>query len=259
MFTPGDLGATDLIVQAFDAPPTTPTTTNPGWPSAMDCIRKLQLIPDVMPQANLLGEIQPILDSVIAEFQSPIASDGSGGTGRNFSPITEVRYFDGKGYAHLHVDDIVPGTLLTASANGIALTDVVLTERHRGLGYNLLVRNGANSGFFGGYGYAPVFVMGQANIAVAATWGYAAQVPADVREAVRCEVTYRALVTGVIGVNGVGEEIEMTDFKLSTSVGAINFRATSPLTVFHDLYLDCVRRYRDKGAWRMDVLVKRMS
>ena len=226
-----------------------------GMPTVKDCLQKIDLVAPEPIAAALIEDVQAILNSVIAAFQSPFTPQGDGGTGRRFVPIEATRSFHGNGRSEFQVSDIVPETDFVVKAFGQILDDVLIKEADEGQGWNILYRpvvNGVTTGFwfglgqgmYGGYGPNPLFPDGTNNIEVTATWGFAATVPIDVYEAIRGEVCYRTIVQGVVGLNGVGEEIEIGNFSLSTSVGAINFNLTSPLTVFHSLYEKTVRRYR---------------
>lgn len=217
-----------------------------GWPTAADCIRKLDVVLTDDATARLLREVEEILAGVIVDFQSPVGRDGRGGTGRTFTPVTETRVYDGSGLSILHVDDIVPGTSLTVTSFGTMLTDIILSNEYEKMGHSVLVRRTVQGNVIPpAFGGRPLtFARGRQNISVTATFGYAATVPGDIYECVRKKVVYDALVTGIVGLNGVGEEIEIDGFKVSTSVGAINWRISSPIGVFHDDYEACKSKYR---------------
>lgn len=233
-----------------------------GLPVPSECLRKLDLVLPDPATAKLLRELKPILGAVIAELQSPVGEDGNGGTGRRFVPVTEARSFDGNGHSSLLVDDIVPGSAIAVTAFGITLPNVVLSNDFDGLGHNTLVRPtiiGASSPYPVFYtGRAYVFPRGVQNISVTTTWGFRSTAPVDVYEAVRCEVCYRMLVTGAVSINGVGEEVEIEGFKVSTAVGAINWRISSPIGVFHDTWLNMLKRYRLKPHYVGGRAMKRM-
>ncbi len=237
-------------------------------PSVDECLTKLALsAPDDLSQA-ISDEMQDLLDDVIAEFQSPPGPKNTGGTGREFTPVTETRAFDGNGHTELMVDDIVPGSTITVNIYGAPLAAVALRQAKPGRPHNILYRTQWYGGALDiqalqglssdpdGRGSLPyperIFPLGLQNINVNTTWG--AVVTADIREAIRCEVCYRSLVTGFVGLNGVGSEIAIGDFSLNTSVGAINFKLTSPLTVFHDKWLRALATHRRKRINRFDRL-----
>jgi hypothetical protein len=186
-----------------------------------------------------------LLSAVVAHFQSPPGAERQGGTGRTFVPVFQTRFFDGNGLPELRVDDIVPGAALAVSVYGTLLSDVLLKTAGYGLGSNILTRpqGGGFAANLGSY-YGGIFPQGKQNIAVATTWGAQAGLTDDIREAILGEVAYRALVLGELGLTGVGEDIKMEGFELNTSVGAINFTLTSPLTVMHTFYLNAVTNYR---------------
>ena len=210
-------------------------------PTAQDCAALFNLTaPDSLLEP-LLQELDNLLQATIADLQSPVGPRQSGGTGREFTPVTETRLFDGLGLKEQPVFDIVPGTAITVMVNGAyALTDVAVRQARPGYGHNILYRQQLMSAIVTLPGYvdpaelpdaamllpfpARVFPPGLQNIAVNTTWGFAAAVPRNVYEAVRSEVCYRAFVSGVVGLNGVGEDITVDDFELNTSVGAINFK-----------------------------------
>lgn len=218
-----------------------------GWPDADDCLRKVELISGEASSEALRDEVGVLLTAVIAEFESPVGPGGRGGTGRRFTAVTETRSFDGNGYNRLRVDDIVPGSLTSVALSGAALANVELQQTRPGRGYNLLVRTGG--GLVGGlYGYdSPgVFPLGVRNVAVSATWGYAETVPADVAEAVRCEVAFRALTAGVIGLGGAQELKKQGDVEFFQARVSEN---TNPVPLLHQAFLDAIARYReDKPA-----------
>lgn len=212
-----------------------------GMPTPADCLSKVGLsAPDRVTDA-LVGDVRQVLAAVIAQFQSPARYDGSGGTGRQFVPVTETRLFDGTGYRELMVDDIVPGTALTVSVFDSALSNVALKEPVRGKGHNVLSLSPGDywAGGLGPYG----FTRGSQNVAVAATWGFAALVPDDVYEAIRCETAYRALIMGYVPLSGIGETVTIDGFTINTSAGVSVWRESSPIAHLHGVFLDAVRRY----------------
>jgi hypothetical protein len=208
--------------------------------------------------------VPSVLSGVIAHFQSPPGPHKKGGTGKNWIPVNETRYFDGHGQPELVVHDIrPPNNDLTQPVNvtvfTIPLTDAFIKQARSGDPHNVLYRhqwNGTALSVLGDNGILAVpgigvgtpfppriFPSGIQNIAVTALWG-AGPLSADIYEAILGEVCYRSCVLGVVGLNGVGEDIKMEGFELNTSVGAINFETTSPLTVMHNSYLACVESYR---------------
>lgn len=214
------------------------------------------------PDAGVLtfALVPGLITAVVAHFQSPPGAENKGGTGRTFVPVAETRLFDGNNLPELRVDDLVPGTTAAVTVYGTVLSDVLLKSAGHGLGFNILTRpQGGYDGTGGAYFRSGVFPLGKQNIAVAATWGVAATVSDDIREAILGEVAYRALVFGEVGLNGVGEDIKMEGFELNTSVGAINFALTSPLTVMHQNYLDTVANYRVSKMEKIKRFVRVMS
>ena len=232
-----------------------------GLPTVSECYERLLLVqPDVENSQLLLKVLTRILSAVVLRFQSPPGRMGNGGTGRFFVPTSATRYYSGTGFPRLAVDDIVPGNAIGVTAFGVPLLYVVLEEAEPGEGHNVLVRQqpGAFTPFNGDL-YPGVFPVGEQNIAVTTLFGFAALVPDDVREAIECEVVYQGLVSGVIGVNGVGSMIEVDDFQYTTSVGAINWAVSSPVSVFHNTYLDTVRAYRKPRTMQTQRIVQRTS
>ena len=211
-----------------------------GMPTGIEVLTKIRVSAPGDVPASLANDLGFVIGEVVARLQSPALYDGSGGTGRQFVPTTETRLFDGAGYRELIVDDIVPGTPITVSAFGIPLAAVSLREGTRGRGYNVLA---LASGDYWVGGFGSGFPRGVQNIAVTATWGYAAVVPFDVYEAVRCESAYRALIGGFVPLSGVGEEVTIDGFSINTSAGISVWRESSPITMLHQTYTDCVRRY----------------
>jgi hypothetical protein len=222
-----------------------------GLPTAAECIKKIDIVAPVEPTAELLADVQSILDAVIAELEAPVGRNGSGGTGRRFRAVAETRYFDGTGTPRLQLDDIVPGLTLTVKHNGATLPDVQLVEARRGMGYNTLVRTSENTApYISPETAAGVFPLGTRNISVQTTWGYAATAPKDIYEAVRCEVAFRALVEGYIDLAGAGEVVTLSEFTINNSAGVMVWAQTSPLAIFHRTWEETVARYRDTGSWR---------
>ena len=228
-----------------------------GWPTLTECLSKLELSAE--PSAKLIQELGFLLKAVIADFGSPCGRKNDGGTGRRFTPLVATKRFDGNGYPELSVPDIVPDTDLVVKVYETPIQQVFLKTHEEGLGYNILAVRSPGVGFGFAEPYLSVFPQGVQNISVTATWGYAATVPDDVFDAIRCEVAYRGMVTGVIGMDGVGVELQLDDFSMSTSVGAINWAVSSPVSVFHNTYLAVVKRYRNGHEGARRNLVGRMS
>jgi hypothetical protein len=229
-----------------------------GLPTVSDCLKKIDLTAqDDTVSAEVIEDVQTILTSVIAAFQAPFTPQGDGGTGRRFEPLEETRYFNGNGRSELQVPDIVPDTDFEVKAYGQVLDDVLLKEIQPGQGYNLLYRPAANGqtqgfylgqGLYGGYGPNLLFPDGTNNIEVTATWGFAATAPKDVYEAIRCEVCRQTLIMGLVGLDGVGEDIEIGDFHVNTGQTAF----ASPLDMFKQVYERTVkvRRFRPAESVR---------
>ncbi len=221
-----------------------------GWPTAAEVEAKVDLASGGAFTPEMRFGASSVLASVVAEFEGAPGIDGSGGTGRSFTPRTEMRVFDGSGYRELVVPDIVPDTPFSVLVWGAAALNVTLKSSYSSQGYNTLVLGGYGYGFGygGGYsGYGSVFPLGSQNIIVTATWGYAATVPADVYEAVLCEATSRVLVQSFVPLTGVGELVQLEDFQLNTSSGISVWGQSSPIAVMHNVYEAAVKRYRVSG------------
>lgn len=236
-----------------------PLPLPPTWPTANACIHRLQLIaPDVLP-GGLLVEVQGLLAAVIAEFQSPVAPGGGGGTGRSFGAVTATRYFDGSGLAEQVVDDFDPAqAIVTALVNspGSAYTQFTPAEAHRGEGYNLLVRqgNGVFPYFLSSGGLWP---MGYRNLAVTATWGL--PITADVQEAIKAEVAYRCVVYGFVALEGIGESVTLGDDTFNTASGVSVWAQSSPIAICHQTYMETVLRYRPNAGTTVRKMVRRRA
>lgn len=217
-----------------------------GFPTEPECVQLLDVVGPDPALAALLRQVQPILAAVIAEFQRPPDASGKGGTGRLFAATSATRLYDGSGMSYLFVDDIVPGSSLTVTAYGAPFPDAILSNEFYSLGRNTLIRPTFSQTAYplAYWNRTLIFPRGRQNISVTTTWGFAATVPADVYQAIREEVVYRLLITGTVGLNGVGEDLKVDDFELNTSSGAINFNLTSPLTVFHANYTRACDAYR---------------
>lgn len=232
-----------------------------GLPNHSDVYLKLNLTAPDDISDDVDKDIDAVLAGVIADFEAPVGPDTSegptGGTGRLWQPRAETRHFDGNGYGELRIDDIVPPGVdgngsptnpLVVQAYNTVLTNVGVKQASQGKGSNVLYFQGGGA-LLGGYGRR-LFTRGVNNIAVTATFGNV--VTADIFEALRCEACYPLLVEGFVGLNGVGEDVKIGDYELNTSVGAINFKLTSPLTVFHDKYQKAIIRHRERAErnWR---------
>ena len=244
-----------------------------GMPTVLEVFQKIKLTAPSPVTQDLSEAFGGILAPVIAEFQSPPSPIGNGGgTGRTFVPASDTRWYDGSGAPEQIVDDVVPSLPFTVVAgryssfslsSGAYGSPVLRQPQEPGAGWNILTI--PSGGWYAGYtGYTGIysrFPRGLQNIGLTATFGYAAQVPYDVWEAIRCEAAYRLLVEGYVGLTGVGEEVHIGDYSINTSVGAINFKLTSPLTTFHDKYLECVARYRvsPQRAWSRYAVRHQMS
>ena len=238
---------------------------NTEWPTGAEVYRKC------MPSASAPMEgidsdgIDDVLAGVIAEFQSPAGPGGYGGTGRRFDTVVETRTFDGNGYSELFVGDIVPGTPLSVSTFGSGTFDggvlgAVLRPAANGLGNNFLVLAPLNAST-SSYGYYRAFPRGVQNIAVSATWGFAATVPKDVYEAVISESAARSLVQFFVPLTGVGEQVTIGSFNINTSSGISVWGQSSPIAVYHTIYQNAIRRYRVGNAPALKQLAasRRMS
>ena len=232
-----------------------------GLPTVGDVYVKLNLTAPDDISDDVENDIAAVLASVIADFEAPVGPDTSegptGGTGRLWQPRQETRFYDGNGYGELRIDDIVPPGVdaqgnvtnpLVAQFFDTVLTNVGVKQASQGKGSNVLCFAGGGALAFG-WGRR-LFARGVNNIAVTATFGNVAT--ADIFEALRCEACYLLLVEAFVGLNGVGEDVKVGDYELNTSVGAINFKLTSPLTVFHDKYQKAIVRYRERAErnWR---------
>ena len=257
--TPGAIGADNLVEGGLVSMSSTPTTL--AWPTAAACIRKLGTVVPVPPDADLLGDVQNILDAVISEFQGPVGRGAEGcGTGRQFGTVTETRTYDGTGYAKLVVDELDPSQPVTVNVYGAALADVVVQQNRHGLGANTLVRQAAN-----GYSFIymaqelpyGIFAQGQQNVVVTATWG--TPLTADIVEAIKCEVVSRLLIQGYVDLAGVGETVMLGSYSNATASGISVWKDSSFISVGHRIYQQCVERYRDSGSWRRTRLYPAMS
>lgn len=207
-----------------------------NFPTAADVANKLRAIG--APQNSFQeGEIAPVLAGVIADFQSPKRSGGKGGTGRQFVPAFERRMFDGLGYPDLLVPDIVPDTTLIVRFWETIIAPIYLHSDFHGGGHNRLSLPNAD----GAFGYYPAtwttFPIGQQNITVTATWGYAAALPDDAREAIRVETAARILEQN-LQVTGALQRVQTESTRLTFDTSR-----TNPFTL-HSLYNDTVIKYR---------------
>lgn len=220
-----------------------------GWPTTDDVLSKMAVALGEAPAASP-AEVSLVLAAVIAEFESPALPGGEGGTGRRFTPVTETRTFDGTGQKELRVPDIVPGTPLLVSVWGGALLGASLRREAdvpASSDVSVLVAQDYSSGWYGSGSRR--FPSGSQNIGVTATWGYAATIPADAREAVRGEAAARLLISAEGGVTGLGTTIDNDKFDLSTSAPA----------QWHIIYRACISRYRAGDARRRQYLAVHIS
>ena len=237
-----------------------------GMPTEPEVFEKLMFSWPNLSLGQLRGDIRSVLAAVISEFQSPPSRlvEG-GGTGRQWLPSVETRAYDGSGFAELVIDDVLlpvmglaAGTdtpailnpLSVAFADGSAYSldtaplPALRTPQNPGEGYHCLTFAPGYSGagnIYSGNIYSG-FPRGQQNILVTATFGSA--VTPDICEAIRCEATSRLLVQGLVPLTGVGEDVKLEDFEINTSSGISVWGKSSPIAVYHTLYLQCVSRYR---------------
>src|ERR1035437_8510345 len=100
-----------------------------GWPTATAVTDKVIAVVDISELTTAAqNDISIALAAVIAEFQGPLPL----GTGRNFTPVTEMRIFDGNGYPELQVPDIIPGSITAISIYDMSITDYVLKTDYHG-------------------------------------------------------------------------------------------------------------------------------
>lgn len=228
-----------------------------GWPGAEDCIGRLQLIaPDDVTSA-VAFELQKRLAQVVAHFQGPVgANPATGGTGRTFQRAVATRTYDGTGFPDLIIDDIDPDSPFSVTLFGTIVTDFGVKEEQDRKGFHVLYRQQGGV-YLTGFPYRAVWSLGKQNVAVTATFGLGIDV--NVFNAIIDEACYRTLVSGFVGLNGIGEDVKIGDFEVNTSVGAINFKLTSPLTVMHDSYRTAIDQFRVNAAHNFKRLVRRMS
>jgi len=224
-----------------------------GWPTVVAVTAKITTaILEGDLSASATADIPLTLAAVIAEFQAPQPI----GTGRQWTPVTETRTFDGNGYPELTVPDIVPGSAVSVTIWTVPVTDVVLKTNYRGLGASVLARN-SDGGFLFSADVPPTtFVIGHQNVHVTTTWG--ANVTTDIADAVACETARRILVANTGGTDGVGSTVKTEFDSVSTGGGALNL-ATSVLMEWGKRYRCLVESYGDSGEWRRKALVRRMS
>ena len=229
-----------------------------GWPTATEVFAQPSVSGQDGATTAILDDISGIIASVVAEFQSPAGYDGSGGTGRSFTPVTETRNFDGNGYAELVVGDISTVAPVSVAVWGCPLTSVTVKPGYAGEPTNTLAFRGFN--WISGYGFQTLFPLGIQNVAVTATWG-CSPVPADIYQAILGEATYRTLVRHFVPLSGIGETVSIGDFSINTSAGVSVWQKSSPIAVYHEIYLNCVKRYRVGNAPKLKQLAasRRMS
>jgi hypothetical protein len=227
-------------------------------PTVSDVAMKLSNAAPAGLSNTLVQDLPGILVAVIAEFCGPISLDGRTGTGRSFTAIAMTRSYDGNGFPELVIDDFDPTQPLLITLYGSPLVSAAAKVSYDGAGTNVIfLPQLLGSAFLTNYALPGVFPIGLQNIQVTATFGM--PVTADVWEAVRCEVAYRALVQAEVGIDGFGEVMEIDGFKYDSSVGASQFQETSSLAVMHGLYMAATLRYRDRGTRIWKKRAKRVS
>jgi hypothetical protein len=234
-----------------------------GWPTVAAVLARTAVLGDAVElSAAQSAEAADILTEVITQFQSPAPT----GTGRRFTPVTETRTFDGSGLPEMRVPEMVPGAPFTVFVYETPVTDVVQRADYRGLGVTVLARpfSCAGSGFFAPAlgDFSPqaidgVFPAGKQNIIVSATWGYAAQVPADVAMAVAGEAAARVMIEVVGGSGGIPSVLRSRTTEVQQGNTPLA-QTTSAITAWRSIYRDCVRRYRDTGLWKLAAIAGRM-
>lgn len=224
-----------------------------GWPTTHAAYKKVESVVAATEIAiPAWDDIDATLLAVISEFQSPRPI----GTGRNFSPVTETRVFDGNGYPELPIPDIVPGTTIAISIYGTPITDFALKNDYRNEGASVMVRNLDVGTLFNADLPPQMWITGHQNVHITATWG--ANVPLAVADAIACEAARRILTADQAGLTGAGQSVTFEKGAISTGAGALNMR-TSILIEWGDRYRAIVESYRDKEAWKRKALARRMS
>jgi len=226
-----------------------------GFPTPQECLQLINITAaDDPPNGAAMERVPGVISAVIAEFESPPGRNASGGTGRLFHQVTETRLFDGNGVGELLVHDLVASQPVAVLMGGSPLADIKVRTALPNRPTNVIYREQVTAATVAALGYpnyadypdivtpvpfpARVFPVGLQNIAVNATWGNA--VTADIFQAILCEVAYRILIESSVGLDGVGEDIEIGNFHVNTGQTAF----ASPLTLFHSQFELAKRTYR---------------
>jgi hypothetical protein len=112
-----------------------------------------------------------------------------GATGRQLEPDEGSRVFDGSGVGTLLIDDAVEITAVSIGTTTLGTADYQVYPANRAPKWRLL--RGAG-----------VWPEGQQNITVAATWGYGAAAPDDLKQACLMLATASLLAGKALGIAG---------------------------------------------------------
>jgi len=112
-----------------------------------------------------------------------------GATGRQFETSQEGRTFDGSGVATLLIDDAVEITQVEIGSVTLGTADYQIYPANRTPKWRLV--RGAN-----------VWPEGRQNVTITATWGYAADVSDDVKQACLMLATASLLAGKALGISG---------------------------------------------------------
>ncbi|BDI27992.1 hypothetical protein CCAX7_000430 [Capsulimonas corticalis] len=201
------------------------TTDYTIWPTSEDVQLRLSHAGVTLRNVNLARRFQQAMDGVTAEVARK--------TKRQFLPgaAGEVRIYDGTGTAEMEIDEIVSLTSVAVvgiqSAPGYTLTDVQLIQEQNKPLTRLVVARGSVPAFISEgviVPYPSLFPAGRQNILVTGQFGYGAEIPHDLWDAVCGEVARRLTAEaifspgGQVSVRKAGDEEER--YKLPTATDA---------------------------------------
>jgi len=178
------------------------------WPTLKDLEDKLSATGLKLPAGTTLEYLQRQLDAVAEETERYCR--------RQFvpSPAPETRWFDGTGTGEIEIDEYISISSIRivgwfGSQIGFSITHWNEVKRNRHPKTRVQIFQGSLPAF--ARIWIDRFPIGRNNIEVTAIWGYDAEIPADLWEAVVSEAAYRILTETVFPSSGWLKEWQEAD------------------------------------------------
>lgn len=220
-----------------------------AWPDTDDLDARLVAAGVVLREDVTDEQKQAKLDAVVATVLRE--------TRREFVTSTETRYFDGSGTPEMDIDEFTEiDTVNTVWGESSMELPTVTALPEDGLpNTRIVLFRGGIPGVFLGW---PLdrFPTGRGNIAVTATWGYGATIPADLWEAVAVEAAAQLADeagfagTSTSGGSAAGALVAWREGNSSaTYQGTVgNDSRSSSQVGWHGAFMAAVRRYSRGGT-----------